>query len=267
MSRIMAGLVTTLCLSLSQVGAAPAWAAVPSNDTVAGAVAISSLPFDSTVDVSEATSDALDATLNEQCGAPATQASIWFSYTAPAEVAGVILDVSQSSYSSGVIVAEPDGNGGYFVDVCGPDTVGFQTQEGTTYTILAFNYVVGSTGGFIRLQAEAATVPTLTVTVNPTGKVDRYGNALISGTYTCSGADWVSLDTSVTQRVGRFAIQGQGFTGSEVCDGASYAWSVLVTPYNGKFAGGKAVSVTYAFGCGTLFCADTFVSQTVRLSR
>ena len=267
MSRIMAGIVTTLCLSLSQVGAAPAWAAAPSNDTVAGAVTISSLPFDSTVDVSDATTDALDATLNEQCGAPATLGSVWYTYSAPAGVAGVVLDVSQSSYSSGVIVAEPDGIGGYVVDVCGPGTVGFQTQEGTTYTILAFNDTVGSTGGFIRLQAEAAIVPTLTLAVNPTGKVDRYGNALISGTYTCSGAEWVSLDASVTQRVGRFAIQGDGFTGSEVCDGASYAWSVLVTPYNGKFAGGKAVTVTYAFGCGALFCADSFASQTVRLSR
>ena len=89
--------------------------------------------------------------------APATQASIWYTYTAPATgVNGLVLDVSQSSYSSGVIVAEPDGLGGLRVDTCGPGTVGLQVQPGTEYKILAFNDLPGQTGGLIKLHAEAA---------------------------------------------------------------------------------------------------------------
>src|SRR5438309_435623 len=82
-----------------------ALAATPNNDTVGGATAISALPFDDTVDTSSATSDANDSQLNAQCGAPVTNGSVWYSYT-PAADGGVVFDVSNSDYSSGLIVAE-----------------------------------------------------------------------------------------------------------------------------------------------------------------
>lgn len=248
-------------------GVQAASAAVPTNDTQAGASAITALPFDSVVDISQATTDSDDTTLNAPCGAPATLGSVWYSYTAPAGVDGVVIDVSQSDYSSGVIVAESDGTGGWFVDTCGPGAVGFSVYPGATYAILAFNDTPGQTGGLIRLHAEEAAIPTVNVTVNPKGKVDRYGNALISGTVTCTGGDFTFLDTFVTQAVGRFAISGEGFTGQEGCDGQPQAWTSVVVPSNGKFAGGKAATFTFAFTCGSFFCADSYVEQVVKLSR
>lgn len=264
--RTTVGVAALVMMSTWGVGAA--WAAAPSNDTIGGATAIPGLPYDDSVDVSQATADSLDASLNQQCGAPATQGSIWYTYTAPATgVGGLVLDVSHSSYSSGVIVAESDGAGGFTVDACGPGTVGVQVRPGTVYSILAFNDMPGQSGGFIKLHAEAAAIPTINVKVNPTGKVDRYGNALISGVYTCSNGSFVSLQTDVKQSVGRFAIQGSGFTGSEVCDGLSHPWTSVVTPFNGKFAGGKSATFTYGFTCGNFFCSETFVSQVVKLSK
>ena len=109
-------------------------------------------------------------------------------------------------------------------------------------------------------------MPELSLTVNPRGKVDKYGNALISGSYTCTGGDFVDLFTSLRQPVGRFAIQGDGYSGG-ACDGAAHSWTAVVVPYNGKFAGGKAASFTFAFSCGKVFCADSYVEQSVRLSR
>ena len=51
---------------------------VPTNDTVAGATPISALPFTATLDTTQATTDATDASLNANCGAPATEASVWY---------------------------------------------------------------------------------------------------------------------------------------------------------------------------------------------
>jgi hypothetical protein len=84
-------------------GAAPAFAAAPSNDTIGGATVIGAVPFSETVDTTEATTDAEDAAINSQCGAPATNGSVWYQVTA-AE-AGYLVDVSQSNFSAGVIVA------------------------------------------------------------------------------------------------------------------------------------------------------------------
>jgi hypothetical protein len=248
-------------------GVPAASAAAPTNDTRGGALPITTVPFDSAVDVSQATTDSDDAALNAQCGAPATLGSIWYTYTAASGADGLVLDVSGSDYSSGLIVAEPDGAGGLSVDTCGPGSVGLSVVPGTTYTILAFNDTAGQTGGVIRLHAESATIPTVSVTVNPKGKVDRSGNALISGTVTCTGGDFTFLDTYVTQAVGRFAITGEGFTGQEGCDGSVQPWTSVVVPSNGKFAGGKAATFTFAFTCGSFFCADSYVEQVVKLSK
>jgi hypothetical protein len=264
--------VGTLALAMLAAGGIgiPTASAVPpgaSNDRLSGAKAITALPYDDSVDVSRATTDQDDDDLNAQCGAPATLGSIWYTFTAPAGVDVLIVDVSQSTYTSGVIVAESDGAGGWYVDTCGPGTVGFPVQAGVTYTILAFNDTPGSTGGRIVLHAEAAAIPTIDVTVNKTGKVDRDGRAIISGTYTCTDGDFVELYTTLTQSVGRFTISGDGFASGEPCDGRTHSWTAIVTAYNGTFGGGRSAAATDGFTCGAFFCADSFVQQTVKLSR
>lgn len=184
----------------------------------------------------------------------------------PAGVDGVVVDASASSYSAGVIIAAPDGLGGHGVIACGPGASGTPVLEGVTYLILAFSDTPGVTGGLLVLHAEASVMPEVSLVVNPRGKVDRYGNALISGTYTCSGGDFLDLFTSLRQPVGRFAIQGDGYAFG-TCDGATHSWTAVVVPYNGKFAGSRAATFTFAFSCGSVFCADTYVERTVRLSR
>lgn len=249
-------------------GAVPALADAPDNDVVSRATEISALPYDDQVDTSEATTDADDAALNADCGAPVTNGSVWYTFVAPAGVDGLVIDVNASSFSAGAIIAESDGAGGWVVVSCGPGATGTFVTPGSTYRVLAFSDNPSVTGGTLRLHAEEAVVPTVTATINPRGKVDRNGNALLSGTFTCTGADFLELGTSLVQPVGRFAIQGDGYTSSAgTCDGQPHAWSTVVVPYNGKFAGGKAASVTFAFGCGSVFCADSYLEQRVRLSR
>jgi hypothetical protein len=249
------------------VGAPAAHAAPPpSNDHQAGATSITALPFNDTVDTSRATTDADDDALNAQCGAPVTNGSVWYSFTAPAGVDGIVVDVSQSSFSAGAIIAESDGSGGWIVVGCGPGTTGAAVFEDGDYAILAFSDTPGVTGGTLRISVDTATIPTLDLTVNPRGKVDKYGNALVSGTVTCSGGDFTDIYVSVQQAVGRFTVSGDGFAGTG-CDGTTQPWTAVVTPYNGKFAGGKAASFTSAFSCGAFFCADGYVEAPIRLSK
>ncbi|WP_147383603.1 hypothetical protein [Nitrosomonas supralitoralis] len=119
------------------------------------------------------------------------------------------------------------------------------------------------------ISFNAVVAPTLDdLTVNPVGKVNtRTGVATISGTYTCSNGDFLGLSGDASQNVGRVAtIRGSFFLfDSGTCDGTAHSWSGNVIPQSGKFAGGKAMTITFAFTCGPFLCADGFVERKIQL--
>jgi hypothetical protein len=241
-------------------------AAAPRNDTFSNA-APASIGFSQVLDTTQATTDADDAQLNASCGAPATDASVW--YVLQGSDQGVVVDVSQSDYSAGVLVGVGT-EGNLQTVTCGPGAVSFFAAAGTTYYILAIDDQNdgGGNGGSLNISFNAAPPPpTVEVTVNPTGTVNtRTGVAQISGTYSCTNGDFIDLFVNAQQNVGRFAILGSGeFFDSGTCDGASHNWSADVFPENGKFAGGKTMTVTDGFSCGPIECTDSFAEQTVKL--
>jgi hypothetical protein len=241
-----------------------AWAAVPTNDTIAGATPISALPFTATLDTTQATTDAGDASLNANCGAPATEASVWYTYTASADGA-VVIDVSQSSYSAGVIVAIGT-PGSLSIDACGPGAVAEAVTAGETLYIMAFDDTPGSgNGGTLHISVDnAPPPPDLSVTVDPVGSFNSHtGVATIKGSVTCTGGDFVFLESDLRQNVGRVTITGSGFA-ELPCDG-TYRWSIDVFGDNGRFGGGKVATVDFSFACGAVFCSEGFTTQTVSL--
>jgi len=247
----------------------PAAAAAPSNDTFAGAQVIGALPFNATVDTTQATTDADDVAANTDCGAPATDASVWYAFT-PATDGGRVVDVSGSDYSAGVIVVSGT-QGSFTLETCGPGTVGFFGSAGVTYYLLLFDDQqdgVGN-GGTLQLSViDAPPPPTITMTVNPRGSFDKHTNtATISGTFTCSGvADFALVDVSLSQNVGRVAtVQGENLV-ELTCDGSTQSWSVQITPFSGAFRGGKAASVSLAQACGPFDCSFDFQQHRVQLS-
>jgi hypothetical protein len=260
---IPSGLVFMLTFALT----APVLAAAPANDTYPGTIIGS--PFSETLDTTEATSDADDADINATCGAPATDASVWYQFTATSDMA-IVVDVSQSDYSAGVIVATGV-PGNFEVIACGPGLVGFGATAGVTYTILAFDDQDdgGGNGGTLVISVgEAPPPPEIDVTVDPVGTFDPHtGSATISGTVVCSSdAEFAFIDVELRQDVGRFVISGFGSV-DVVCDGTSQSWSVEVFGDNGLFKGGHAVAVTFALACGALDCGTDFDEQTVKLRR
>lgn len=249
--------------------AQPAYAAPPANDTPSGATLIDPVPFSDVVTIDEATTDALDATLNAGCGAPATEGSVWYRFEAT-EDGALVFDVSGSSFSAGALVTVGDPAEANLV-TCGPGAVSFGVTAGQTYFVMAFSDTPGVTTGTLVVRAEAAPPPiAVDVTVNPTGTFNpKVGSATISGTLQCSNdiASFAIVDVQLTQSIGRFTISGFGGTDA-VCTDTPQPWSVEVFPFNAtKFSGGRTVSVTSAFACGNFSCGVDFEETTVRLRR
>jgi hypothetical protein len=256
----------TAGLLLLPAMATAASAAPAPNDTPATATVITNLPTTISEDTTGATTDATDAALNANCGAPATNASVWFKYTAPAD-GGVVVDMSASSYSGGFIVTQGDPAAGSFV-TCGPTTVGFSTAAGQTYYVVAFSDTA-TQGGQLQVKFDVAPpAPDVSVTVDPKGTAFKDGSAKLTGSYSCANADGFASDVegNLTQRVGRVKINGFFFVNPLVCDGITHTWEAIVFSDNGLFRGGKGASVAFGFACGPLECSLGYAEQTVQLN-
>ncbi len=235
------------------------------NDTPTTATVVTALPSTITQDTTGATTDALDASLNANCGAPLTNASVWFAYTDP-DGGGVVADMSASSYTGGFIVTEGGPAAGNLV-ACGPMTVGFTTSPGQTYYVMAFSDTATNGGQLEVTFDEAPPAPEATITVNPQATAFKDGSAKLTGTYSCSNADEFSdVDGTLTQQVGRVKITGDFFVSPLQCDGAVHTWEAIATSQNGLFRGGKGATVAFTFACGALDCALGFTEQTVKLN-
>lgn len=259
--------IISFCLPLLALMSGTALAEPPSNDIFTGAKA-AVIGFTEVLDTTEATTDTDDTQLNAQCGAPATDASVWYAFTTASD-STVVVDVSQSNYSAGVLVGV--GNQGNLTIVnCGQGAVAFFAAAGTTYYVLAIDDQIndgGGNGGSLSISFNAVVAPTVDINVNRFGRVNaRTGIATISGTYTCSNGDYFSASVDARQNVGRFTISGYGsFFESGTCDEAPRPWSAEIFPSNGKFAGGKAMTVTFGYTCGIFQCADGYIQKTVQL--
>lgn len=260
-----------LAAGLVVLTAAPAHAAAPANDTLGGAVAIAALPFSTTLDTTEATTESGDAEANPpECGAPAIDASVWYDVNLPAGDV-LVADVSKSDYPAGVLVVTGDPGSFEFV-TCGPGAVAFKAAPGVTYHMMIIDDQSDGKGNGGKLVLDVQTAPPppdLSVTVAATGSFDpATGSATVHGTVVCSGlVDFSILQAEVIQKVGRGVVYGANAT-DIVCDGTAREWSLEVPPVLGtKFAGGKAATVTLAFACGPVFCTDSFQEFQVQLKR
>ena len=266
--KIIFKILAAVVLTVSAVGvsAPAALAAPPSNDIFANATLVT-IGFSEVLDTTEATTDADDAQLNASCGAPATDASVW--YVLQGTDQGVIVDVSQSDYPAGVLVGVGS-QGNLTTIACAPGAVGFFAAAGETYYILAIDdqFDGGGNGGNLSISFnEIPPPPTVDITVDRFGTFNsKTGTATISGTYTCTNGDFIDVFVDARQNVGRFAILGSGgFFEFGTCDGESHPWSAEIFPQSGMFKGGKTLTLTFAVSCGQFECGFGFVEQTVQL--
>lgn len=258
--------VLSLCMLAGT--AVPAFAAAPDNDNIGNAIVISGVPYENTQDASEATSAAADP----DCFGPGP--TVWYQYTA-AEDGSLVARTLGSNYDTTLAVGTSDGTGGLNLLDCNDDTTtGFHSRlrfdavAGTTYLFMVGAYPGSSPGQLVfSLDASQPVEPlAMAVTVDGQARFDRSGTATLSGVATCSGADFVALDVSLTQRVGRFRINGYGFGWLE-CSSEGQPWSIEVHGENGTFAGGRATARVEAWACNEEECDFDQAVREVRLRR
>ncbi len=263
-------LIALFTIGLLMLGATPAFAQPPPNDTIAGATPIPALPFSNTVDTTEATTDAAELAAAQPCldfGAPAIEKAVWYVYTASAPVT-LVVNTTASSYTTGIAAYNGVPSAATFM-LCGPGQISASVGPGQTAYLMAFGDQPGSLGGTLRITVqEAPPPPQVSLTVDPLGTFDPIsGTATVSGTATCTGiADFAGVNGTLTQSVGRFAVTGFFFA-PLACDGLSHAWSALVTSFGGKYAGGPATVQATAIACNISGCGQASVTQQVRLRR
>jgi hypothetical protein len=249
--------------ALVPLAAGPASAAPPGNDESAGAVAIG-LGDRVAQNTTQATTNAGDDALNANCGAPATNASVWYTYT-PKAKRNVVLDANASNYSTGLMVFQgtptPDS-----LITCGPGAVGLHVRAGTTYFIMAFSDT-DVVGGHLVLRLKNAPKPKVHVTLAKRGVAFRGGAAKLHGTYSCTHSEsFAELDTHLFQRAGRLKIQGDSGTGV-LCNGKRHKWSTRVVSPIGTYAPGAAIAKVAIISCGFVQCSVDRAKAHVHLTR
>lgn len=219
-------------------------------------------------DTTQATTDQIDQRANELCGAPYTNASVWFSYT-PKDTGTFLVDMSQSDYEGGFMVFKQKPQPGDLL-ACGPEQVALKGKAGTTYLIMAFSDTPTNGGNLVLQLEQGPPPPTVSATINAKGTLLPKGKAEVSGTFTCTNAQVLEVDGQLRQIWQRVKINGY-FTsfqqGDNICDGKSHTWSRVVTSHNGFYAAGDATVRISAVACGLLDCKATQSRQHVTLAK
>ncbi|CAN5759318.1 hypothetical protein BH18ACT7_BH18ACT7_25060 [soil metagenome] len=151
---------------------------------------------------------------------------------------------------------------------CGPLTVLFSATAGETYYVLAIDDQSdgGGNGGQLQISfLDAGPTPSVTLSVNPNGRVDSRGNALVHGSYTCENGESLELFGDVLQLrlIAVRAFFDTVITGQ--CDGTRHTWRAVADPVQGRFTTDKALVTTFGFVCGQFLCADGYAERVVRL--
>jgi hypothetical protein len=256
-------LITAMfAMALVPFAAGAAMAAPPGNDEAPGAVVVH-LGDRVEQDTTEATTNAGDDALNANCGAPATNASVWYQYT-PSVKHNVVLDTSESSYSAGLMVFDGTPTADSLIS-CGPGAVGIVARAGHTYTIMAFSDT-DVIGGALVLTLQNAPTPTVHLAVAKHGVAFHGGAARIHGTYKCRhGEGFAAVEAHLLQRAGRLKIQAD--SGKIIqCDGARHPWSVRLVSEVGTYARGAAVAKVNIIACGLINCRQDRVKRHVHLA-
>ncbi|MDQ3937574.1 MAG: hypothetical protein M3253_02720 [Chloroflexota bacterium] len=261
--------VTAVAISvfLLSMSAGAVLAAPPSNDDIASATAISSLPFNDAID----TTDATTAVGDPDCFGRGP--TVWYVYTAAADQT-LLADTFGSDYDT--TLSAYTGSSGTLEQIACNDDAGDDLQSrivvnaeaGTTYYFMVGAFGSGPGGDLVFNVDETDAQPAqIDVSVNPAGRFDsRTGSATIGGTVTCNEGDFAFIDVELSQRVGRFVVSGFGGAFVE-CEGTAQPWSAEVFGFSGQFKGGKAEASVFGESCGLIDCAFDFEQRSISLRR
>ena len=231
---------------LVAMGASTALADSPDNDDFVDATVIPDLPFSDEVDTRDATTAAEDP----DCFGKGP--TVWYAFT-PLDETEVAANTFGSDYDTTLSVYTGT-LGALDQLVCNDDAgqslqsfVRFDATAGETYFFMVGAFGSGP-GGTLEFSVDVAPPPlVINLRVNRFGRfVPLTGEAVISGTLTCSEPASAFVDIELRQEVGRrFVILAFGPAVIAECEGKT-AWSATVTSETGLFGGGPAKVTAFA---------------------
>jgi hypothetical protein len=262
MRALRLSIAATLAVGLLPLTATPASAVAPENDEPEGAVVLQ-LGDEVVQDTTEATTNTQDEELNANCGAPATNASVWYQYTPDVDGA-VVLDMTASDYSGGALVFTGTPTADSLV-TCGPGVVALRAQAGTTYTIMVISDTDVNGGSLVMSLKKAPPPPRVHVSVAKRGVAYGGGAARLHGTYSCKRGEFVAVSGTLRQRAGRLKIRAD--FGKEVrCDARRHPWSARLVSPVGTYARGNAFAKVRITACGIFACRKDTAKRQVQLA-
>jgi hypothetical protein len=202
-------------------------------------------------DTSEATTTPEDSALNANCGAPETNASVWYKFS-PRVNRKVRLDGTTSGYSNGFLVFVGTPRADSLV-ACGPGVVGLRARAGKTYNIMVISDTGVNGGRLVLSLRKAPPPPRVHVSIARRGLAFRGGAARIHGSYVCKRAEFVELTGTLFQRAGRLKIR-DGFGQGTRCNGRRHHWSARLVSRVGTYARGHALAQVRIIACGAFEC-------------
>jgi hypothetical protein len=253
----------TVAVGLVPLAATPATAAAPGNDELQGAVVLH-LGDRVVQDTTEATTNAQDQALNANCGAPETNASVWYKYSPRADRT-VLLDLRASDYSAGALVFRGTPTADALV-TCGPRVVRLHARAGRTYYFMVFSDTNANGGRLVLSLKKPPPPPRVHVTVAKHGSAFRggAGAARIHGTYSCKRGH-SRLSVTLHQRAGRLKIRAE-FSKRIQCDGRRHHWSALMISPVGTYVRGHARAKVKIVACGIIACRHDEAKRHIRLA-
>jgi hypothetical protein len=231
--------VAPLVLAVLLATPAIALAAAPANDDLSDAVSIGALPFDVTVDLSEATTEPDEDV--SSCYPSAH--TVWYVYEVP-EPEILTLDISGSDPDVGMRVYYQYSGTGPALGNCNSSaypTTWLNVAPGLTLYLQVTSPDAPATA-HLAISSEPRLEVTATLDGGP-AKVDlKTGNAQFTGTVTCNKPARAGMTVDVIQRQGRQVIRTWG--NSEEVDCGPLPSPVVINTYYGAFVPGS-VEVTF----------------------
>lgn len=209
-------------------------AAAPANDDIDDATVVGSLPYQSSTDVADATTEAGEP---DDCG---NARSVWYRYRSP-QNARLVASTDGSDYSPQIAVYEGSATALSLVSCRWSAATAFDVEKDRTYFVQVSGRASSSSPGSSLVFA-LRRQPTITAAIHTAAWLkDTTGRTSITGNIRCSSPVRLRVEIELAQRTSKGFAAGQN-VGYLSCQGV-LPWRLVVGRYStAVFRGGPATA-------------------------
>jgi hypothetical protein len=244
------------------LGAAPAAAAPPANDTPETAIDLTSPTFTQEISIAEAGTEAPFDTkaLRGECDREPVSGTVWYHFTATEDTSFEFVASTQEDWIAGVALIRDLPATRKEIALCGQEIIGGDAEAGDEFWLVAFARAENPTG---TMTVSWDARPSLLEFSVDSITADRgTGTVTATGTYSCTASPFDFGEVSIAIYPGTRKIESDGVEITE-CTGETEPFTVELTAGRGRLSGPVDVSVSL-FVCDDVSCDGQGVETTLR---